>query len=314
MKESLVKNIDLFIYTTEPPFMTFFAYLVLLIFKKPFIIILYDLYPDILVHTKTLPKFSFVFKFFKYMNKLVYKKADKLVVLNEFMKSKILSTYKDLNEDKISIIYSWADSNKIKPIPKDENFFIRENNLKNKFIVLYSGNFGRCHDIEIIQECVHNLKNQNDILFLFIGSGPRLPFLKVWCQDNNLNNVIFLPSQPLSILPYSLTSADLALVTQLESTDGIIAPSKLYAHLAASTPIAGVSSSTSYLNKIIHENNFGKCFRNGDSAGLSNWIKYLKNHPDETSNLGKRARDYLLKTSTPEIITEKYLNVIKQSI
>ena len=314
IKESFGLKIDLFIFTTEPPFMTFLAYFVLLIFRKPFIFILYDLYPDILVNTKTLSVDSFIIKFWGFINQIVYKKSDNLIVLSEPMKSKILDSYKNLDEDKISIIYSWVDSKKIKPIPKKDNFFIKDNDVGNKFVVMYSGNFGRCHDLETIQSCVNNLKNQNDILFLFIGSGPRLLPLKNFCNENNLLNVTFLPSQPLSVLPYSLASADLALVTQLENTDGTIAPSKLYGHLAASTPIAGVSSSNSYLNKIICENNFGKCFRNGDSKGLSEWINYLKNNPSEKLKLGKKARSFLLKNATPEIITKKYLNIINKSI
>lgn len=314
IRESFGSKIDLFIFTTEPPFMTFLAYLVFLIFRKPFIFILYDLYPDILVSTKTLSVDSFLIKFWRFINQIVYEKSDNLIVLSEPMKSKILQTYKNLDEDKISIIYSWIDAKKIKPIPKKDNFFVNENDLGNKFVVLYSGNFGRCHDVETIQECVNNLKNNNDILFLFIGSGPRLPSLKKYCKENNLFNVTFLPSQPLSVLPYSLASGDLALVTQLGNTDGIIAPSKLYGHLATSTPIAGVSSSRSYLNKIICKNKFGKCFKNGDSKGLSEWIIYLKNNPSEKLKLGNNARTFLLETATPEIITKRYLSIINKSI
>ncbi len=314
IKESFGSKIDLFIFTTEPPFMTFLAYLVFFIFRKPFIFILYDLYPDILVNTKTLSVDSFLIKFWRFINHIVYKKSDNLIVLSEHMKSKILHSYKNLDEDKISIIYSWVDAKIIKPIPKKDNFFVNDHNLKNKFVVMYSGNFGRCHDIETIQESVYQLKNDDDILFLFIGSGPRILPLKNFCKNNNLFNVTFLPSQPLSVLPYSLASADLALVTQLENTDGTIAPSKLYGHLAASTPIAGVSSSNSYLNNIICKNDFGKCFRNGDSKGLSEWINYLKSNSSEKLKLGKKARSFLLENATPEIITKKYLNIINKSI
>lgn len=314
IKQSFVSKIDLFIYTSEPPFMAFLAYLIFLIFRKPFIIILYDLYPDILVNTNTIGADTFLIKAWRFLNQIVYKKSNNLIVLSKPMKYKILSSYKNLDESKISIIYSWVDTNKIKPIPKKENFFINDNDLRNKFIVLYSGNFGRCHDIETIKESVDLLKIHDDILFLFIGSGPRLPALKNYCLLNNLTNAIFMSPQPLSVLPYSLAAADLALVTQLENTNGLIVPSKLYGHLAASTPIGAVCSSGSYLTKIINDNDFGKSFQNGDSIGLSDWIINMKDNPELKKELGSNGRDFLLKTATPEIITEKYLEIINELI
>ncbi len=33
---------------------------------------------------------------------------------------------------------------------KDNNWFAKEHNLVNKFTVLYSGDMGRCHDMELV--------------------------------------------------------------------------------------------------------------------------------------------------------------------
>ncbi len=314
IRELLKVDINLFIYTTEPPFMPFFGYFLSLFFNKPYIVILYDLYPDILVNTNTISKDSFVIRFWEKLNQVVYKRAKNIIVLSEPMKEKILSTYNNIDDSKISLISSWVDPSKIKPIPKELNYFVKENGLENKFVVLYSGNLGRCHDIKTIGEAAKNLKFHEDILFLFIGGGPRLNSLKKFCSENKLENCNFLPIQPLSKLPYSLACADLALVSQLANTNGLIAPSKIYGYFATSTPIAGITPQISYLKDLIDKNKVGKWFANGDSRGLSEWILFLKKNPDLRRKLGNNSRDYLINNSTPEIITRKYLDVIKKSL
>ena len=111
-----------------------------------------------------------------------------------------------------------------------------------------------------------------------------------------------------------MACADVALVSQLANTNGLIAPSKIYGYLATSTPIAGITPKFSYLKDLIDKNKVGKWFDNGDSRGLSKWILYLKNNPDFRKELGNNSRDYLLNNSTPEIITRKYLEVFEKSL
>ena len=51
-----------------------------------------------------------------------------------------------------------------------------------------------------------------------------------------------MPYQPFNDLPQTLTSADIAIVSTNKNATSLVAPSKLYGHLAAATPIALVSS------------------------------------------------------------------------
>ena len=185
------------------------------------------------------------------------------------MKLELEKYYPEFKE-KIEIISAWADHNKISPIEKEKNWFALKNNFLNNFIVLYSGNQGRCHDLITIIKAANQLKKDSNIKFVFIGEGVQKKYTKNLVDKLNLKNCIFLPYQKYEDLPYSLNIADIALVSLNEKASNLVAPSKLYGHLAASTPIGAICPSSSYLYKMINSNKFGEAFINGDHINLAN--------------------------------------------
>ena len=80
-----------------------------------------------------------------------------------------------------------------------------------------------------------------------------------------------------------------------KNANGLIAPSKLYGHLAAGTPIAAIAPKNSYLRELINNHKFGKSFLNGDHINLANWILNLKNNKNKKDLFSKSARSYLVK-------------------
>ena len=138
--------------------------------------------------------------------------------------------------------------------------------------------------------------------------------IKKLASDFSLTNCIFLPFQEKKTLPLTLTIADLALITLNSSSEGLVAPSKLYGHLAASTPIAIVSPKNSYLKKLVEEYSFGRWFINGDSNSLANFIKVLKLDTKYSYELGNKGRNYLLEHANPEKIIDKYYNLFNRNI
>ena len=72
---------------------------------------------------------------------------------------------------------------------------MKKHKLENHFIVLYSGNQGRCHDLNTLLNAAKILKNKKDILFLFVGDGFQNKSLKKDCFNNNVENCMFLPFQ-----------------------------------------------------------------------------------------------------------------------
>jgi glycosyltransferase involved in cell wall biosynthesis len=306
------QNSNLLLVTTAPPFLPVIGYLAHLLFRMPYVCILYDLYPDIAVDLGVISKNHWLVKLWQSLNRKVWRNAKGLVVLSPEMKERVAAVCPQADH-KISVIHSWGDPEAIVPIPKQENWFAKEYNLVDKFTVLYSGNMGRCHDMDTIIEAAKLLRDE-PIQFVFIGSGAKRKQVMEEAQRLELDNLVFLPYQEKHLLPYSLTACDLSLVSVDIRFESLVAPSKLYPALAAGRPVAIICSKYSYLRKLMLEGDCGATFENGDAEGLAEFIRLLSRDHLLAEWMGKSARKYMQANFTPEIISQQYLKVLRQAI
>ncbi|HEY9810729.1 MAG TPA: glycosyltransferase family 4 protein [Halomicronema sp.] len=299
---------DILLLTTEPPYLPLLGLLTNLFFGVSYVCLLYDLYPDAAVELKVVSSNHWLVKFWDFINCWIWKQAQAIIVLSPTMKARLVAKCPEI-EHKISVIHSWADPNYIKPLEKQKNWFAHQHNLVDKFTVLYSGNMGRCHDMETIIEAAEILKN-DPIQFVFIGAGAKQKFCLEKAVNKQLNNCLFLPYQDKSVIPYSITAADLSLVSISPGLEGIIAPSKLYGILASGRPVAAICEKHSYLRALFAEANCGAAFNNGDAQSLAEFIRFLAADSQLSQHLGKAGRQYLCQHFTPQNIAHQYAQVL----
>ena len=307
----LIKNCrrrNLLLVTTAPPFLPILGYLASLFLGFPYVCLLYDLYPDIAVELGIVSEEHWIARFWRTVNRMVWRKAKALIVLSPEMRQRVIEHCPDI-ADNVFVIHSWADPEQIKPIPKEENWFAHQHDLDNKFTVLYSGNMGRCHDMDTILDAAIQLRNE-PIQFVFIGNGAKRDSLLQEAKRLGLDNIRFLPYQDKDVLPYSLTACDLSIVSVIPGMESLVAPSKLYSALASGRPIAVVCPKQCYLRPLINEANCGQTFRNGDSNGLAEFIRQLSQDRQRTQRLGESGRHYMETHFTPEIIAKQYYDVL----
>ncbi|BAQ62265.1 glycosyltransferase [Geminocystis sp. NIES-3708] len=306
------KNIDLVIITTAPAFMTWLGYFTYLIWKKKYVCLIYDLYPNVVTALRILPNNHFIIKIWHKLNFQTWTKAQQIIVLSSTMKQRIIEVCPQI-KDKISIIHNWSDGDLIKPIKKEDNWFARKYDLDKKFTILYSGNMGRCHDMETIIQAAYLLKDyQQDFQFLFIGSGAQQKSIIETINQLSLNNFLFLPYQNKDTLPYSLTACDVSLISIAKEMEGIVAPSKLYSTLAGGIPVGVICPDTSFLKKLIMDAKCGETFRNNDAQGLANFFLKLYGDKQLRYKMGYNAREYFCNYFTKDIAINKYLEVINK--
>ncbi|MEH2028127.1 MAG: glycosyltransferase family 4 protein [Nostoc sp.] len=303
---------NILLLTTAPPFLPVIGYLAYILFRLPYICILYDLYPDIAIALGVISKRHWLVRLWRGINKQVWLKAKGIIVLSPAMKQQIIAHCPEV-ADKISVIHSWANPEAIVPIAKRENWFAWKYNLVKKFTVLYSGNMGRCHDIDTMLEAAKQLQDE-PIQFVCIGGGAKRDELIMEVERLGLKNFTFLPYQEKQVLPYSLTACDLSLVSVDAITEGLVVPSKLYSALASGRPIAVICSENSYLREMMAEANCGGTFDNGDGQGLAQFIRFLNRDPQIGEQMGKAGRQYLRSHFTPKVISQQYLHVLQQAL
>lgn len=302
---------DMLLLTTEPPYLPFLGYLIHLCFGIPYVCLIYDLYPDVAVHLKVVPKKHPIVRFWNWMNGLAWQNASQVIVPSQTMKDRIGSQHPQIR-NKIAVIHNWANPEVIQPIYKQDNWFARKYQLVDKFVVLYSGNMGRCHDMDTILAAAYRVRHEA-IQFVFIGNGAQRSYCQQWVEGLGLKNCLFLPYQDRSVLPYSLTACDLSLVSMRPGMEGLVAPSKLYGILAAGRPVAAICEPHSYLRNILSAANCGKAFESGCSKDLAAFIRQLKKQPALGQAMGDLGRRYLKKRFTLETIAQKYFEIFSKN-
>lgn len=302
---------DILLLTTAPPYLLLLGYLANRCFGLPYVCVVYDLYPDVAVQLNVIPAQHWLVRCWEMINTCVWKQAKQLIVLSPTMKDRIATKCPEVAE-KISVIHSWANPDWIVPIAKQDNWFVHKYNLASTFTVLYSGNMGRCHDLDTIVEAAQQLQ-QESIRFVFIGGGAK----RQPCMDKiarlGLQNCLFLPYQAQELLPYSLTACDLSLVSMSPGMEGLVAPSKLYGILAAGRPVGVICEKHSYLRQLVADARCGQAFDNGDAMGLAEFIRRLAKNTQLATQMGRSGRHYLQSHFTPEIISQQYAQLLNSS-
>lgn len=299
---------DILLLTTAPPFLPILGYLVHLLIGVPYVCILYDVYPDVAQTLGVVSPHHWVVKLWDWLNLLTWNRANKIIVLSQTMKEQILSKHPHLNQ-KIQIISNWADPNWIVPLDKSKNWFAQEHGLTKKFTILYSGNMGRCHDMDTILKTAKELENE-PFQFVFIGGGAKYESSKKTVREWGIDNCLFLPYQERRVLPLSLTACDLSLVSIEEGMCGVVAPSKLYSVLATGRPVAIICDFSCFLPEIVKKIKCGATFANGNSLELAQFIREMANNPELAQSMGEAGRNYLVSHCSLETIAKQYVEAL----
>ena len=303
---------DVVLLTTAPPYLSTLGYLLKWIFRRPYVCILYDLYPDVAIHLNVISPHHGLTQLWRSIHQFVWRNAEQIIVLSPNIKQKIIQQY-GLPSPRISVIHSWADPQVLRPLAKHKNWFAQQHHLDRTFTVMYSGNMGRCHDMNTILEAIALLQDE-PIQFVFIGDGAKRSHCQKVVQQKQWKNCLFLPYQDKATLPYSLSAGDVALVSVERGFEGLVAPSKLYGYLAAARPVAVICEPQSYLKRLIAQAGCGVTLNQGDSAGLATFLRQLAADPQRVDAMGQAGRSYLQRHFTPELIAQQYAQVITQHL
>ena len=135
--------------------------------------------------------------------------------MNVAISERMLAELRQMGVDNAVYIPNWANGWLIQPVKHANNPLRKEWGLEDKFVVGYSGNFGRAHGFDAIVEAAMLLGKIPDIHFLFIGEGANLDQVEADLARKQLSHVSFQPYQSTELLRYSLGAIDLHLISLL---------------------------------------------------------------------------------------------------
>jgi glycosyltransferase involved in cell wall biosynthesis len=249
------------------------------------VLIMHDLYPDVLVAAGLLKPASIAARAIRAANALMYRALDAVVVIGRDT-GRLLSRYRGIAPGKIRFIPNWATlAAGVRPIAPD-NRYRREQAAR--FVVGLSGNLGFTHDPLIVFEAARLLRDDADIHFLLSGWGVGFERLKQMQSEAVLPNVSLVDRVEDNDLEAFLSAANLWLIPYRKHVAGVSVPSRFYNLLAVGRPIILVSEPGAEAALTVTEHDLGWIVAPGDAGELARTIR-LASASEDPSRAGRAA-------------------------
>lgn len=214
-----------------------------------------------------------------------------------------------IEDHKIAILTNFVDDRHIVPL-KDANPLRNQWGLKDMFVLGYSGNLGRAHDVETFIDMAILLRERQDIVFLFIGGGHFVDMLRERLAAANVTNVRFENYQPRDQLNLSLALPDAHWASLLPEMEGLIVPSKIYGIMAAGRPMIAVCSPTGEMAQIIARAQTGIQVTPGDAKGFADAVTLLADDQALLHRLGTNARNEIDANASQARVMQGWLALL----
>jgi colanic acid biosynthesis glycosyl transferase WcaI len=293
----LVRSGDVVIAKTDPPMLSVIVVPLCRLRKAKLVNWLQDIFPEVAEALGVGGRAArSVYSLLRWLRNGSLKAADMNVVLGERMEERVSGL--GISHHQIRMIPNWANRNNIMPVDGAANALRQAWRLGNAFVVGYSGNLGRAHEINTLLEAMAFLEKakalggptSTSVVWLFIGSGAMFSALREEVASLGLKSVCFKPYQPSELLAQSLSAADVHLVSLRPELEGLIVPSKFYGICAAGRPTIFVGDNDGEIARLISRHRCGRNVSMGDGTGLAKAILELAADPTLLRQMGERAQ------------------------
>jgi len=262
---TIFKKYDkIIVYENSPITQAFPALVVNFLRHTPFYIWVQDLWPDAMKSGGGI-KNQYILNFIDRFVKLVYNKSTKIMISSKGFYDLIKA--KGNYEKKMVYLPNWSDDVLLmekKQIPK----------LPEGYIIMMTGNLGTAQRLDVIMRAVVDLKDLEEIKWVFVGDGSRKQWLDNFINENKLEKTVFaLGRYSFDFIPAFLSSADVLLLTLKAEFPHLkaVVPSRLQTYLAAGKPILAMIDGGAA--EIIKESDCGYCVDAEDYLAFEETIR-----------------------------------------
>lgn len=304
------RKCDMMFISSTPPILGATAALIKKLRRIPMVYNLQDIFSDSLVSAGMSYKGSFLWNIACRIENFTYRQADRIIVISEDLKYNIMS--KGVPEEKIEVIYNWVDTKVIVPVFKDDNFLYDELGLsRDKFYVVYAGNFGHAQNIDVIIRAALKLQHYDQISFVLFGTGGLKSYFETMAVDMGLTNVRFYPLQSYEKISYVYSLGNVGIVSCKKGLGKSAMPSKTWSIMSTGRAIVANYDNDTELERIIIKNRVGLFSAVDNDEALAKSIRMMYEHPEMCEEYGNNARHFVKTHLTKEYGVERIINVIQ---
>lgn len=302
-KRKIKGTFDYLMCESPPLFLGISAYRLSKHFKAKFIFNVSDLWPESaeklgLVKNKMMLNVAYRLESFLYNKSQLITGQTQGIVLDINKRFPEKSTY---------WLPNGVDLNFFDPDKYDKSWRVEKGYRPDDILILYAGIIGHAQGLEIILKAANEIKENNTVKFILLGSGPLKKELIDKRDKMGLNNVIFEDLVQKSKIPSIISSVDISIVPlrRLDIFKGAI-PSKIFENCAMKKMLLlGVEGEAKEL--FIDQGKSGLFFEPENHIDLKDKILKVIDQPELISRYGEAGNIFVKKNFDRNKIASDFL-------
>jgi glycosyltransferase involved in cell wall biosynthesis len=293
-KYAKIKDYDVMVVGYPGQFDVFLARILTWLRRKPLSIYL------ISVERNLDQKNSLAVRLLHFIENIALRLPDMLIIDTAEYAKWFETNYK-ISRDKFHLVPTGADDRVFSVID------MKKRNPGDEFIVLYYGTFIPNHGLPYIMDAARLLKANQDIKFVFIGTGPELNICLEFQKIHKLNNTEFLGWKEPKVLVEYIKNADLVLGAFGKTPQSLMTvQNKIYESMAQKKPI--VTGDSPQIRAIFeNRKDIFTCERD-DSDSLKREILYIKDNQFGLQNIVDSAYEKYVEKYSINGIGKQFVN------
>jgi len=297
--------------STSPPMASLAGWTVARLRRAPLAFWVMDVNPDQAVASGGVRAGSLPARLLEASNRAAARASRAVIVLDRFMAARVVPRWGV--EATAAVLPPWPLDDHLAPVPHAENPFRRRHGLDDSFVVMYSGNLSPVHPVTTVLDAARALAGDPRFRFVFVGGGGARAAVEEAVAGGGLENVLLLPYQPLSELRYSLSAADLHLVTLGNAMVGIVHPCKVYGALRVARPVLFVGPAESHVGEILRASGAGWQVPHGDAEGAAARIREAAAlSPERRAAIGAAGAAWLETEASKELLCGRLSDLLER--
>lgn len=306
-----VRNLTHLLVSTSPPLSPIAALVIRFFRRVPVTFWAMDLNPDQAVALGKVKPGSLGVRLLERLNRWILRHATSVIALDRYMAQRLNA--KVPIQDKLLVMPPWPHEDHLGSVPHPDNPFRAKQGWQDKFVIMFSGNLSIASPVDTILEAALKLQDEPRLLFAFIGGGLGKQRVEEVIRQHQPRNIVSLPYQPLSQIKYSLSAADVHLVSMGGAIVGICHPCKVYGAMAVARPILFLGPDPCHISDLMTATGIGWHVRHGDVQGAIQTIRQiLRTDPAQLQRMGQIAQQSIHQRLGKQLLCGQFCDALER--
>ncbi len=278
---------DVIFVESPPPFLAVPAVLAGLIWRRPIVFNVADLWPDSAVDLGLLPEGELT-RFLFWFEAWTYRRARWVNAVTEGIRDRLIDE-KHVPANKVTFLPNGVDVDLFRPAPPDEEV-LDAYGLRGRRALIYAGTVGYAQRLVTAVDAMAEVRRSHpDAVLVIVGDGSERADVRAHADTVDPGAVRFIDPVPLAEVAHMFRAswAGLAILRDLPLLDGA-RPSKMFPVMASGIPV--VYSGAGEGARLVTESGAGLDAAPENPAALAAVIRALLDDPDRAAAMGRRGR------------------------